>query len=137
MLLQQKKEGNLVNNNPNIRAQTQARGCGEDSQGSASERSGLVNNNSNINTSASQQGDRNEESVNIVSSVGNDSESKPISASIHAVAATGMANHEHKMVRARTHMSKDCILSHNATMAANQIDSSLISNIFVIHQIRF
>ena len=147
MLLQQEKEGNLVNDKPNIQTQIQAQARGEDpQQGSALERPGLVNNNSNINTSTSkrqqggQQGDRNKESVNTVDSVGNDSESKPISASIHAAAATGMANNEHKMVRARTHMSKDGILrvqhGHNATMVANQIDPSLISNIFAIPQIR-
>ena len=44
--------------------------------------------------------------VGLVSCIGNDSESKLISASIHGVAATAMANHEHKMVGARTHMVK-------------------------------
>ena len=148
MLLQQEKEGNLFNDSPNIQAQiqTQARGGREDSQQeSALERPALVNNNTNINTSTSQQqqqggqqGDRNEASVNIVGSDGNDSKSKLISASIHAGAATDMANNEHKMVRARTHIHKDgmlrCQHGHNATMVTNHIDPSLLSKIFAIHQ---
>ena len=72
--------------------------------------------------------------MNTVGSVGYDSQSKLIGASIHIAAATGMATHEHKMVRVRI----DCISrfqhDHNATMVLHFFKWSL--NFYISSQIK-